>query len=385
MPPAALLVRPARSAGKEEPLELLNLLELEAQARERLSPTTWAYYAGGADDELTVAENRAAFQRIKLRPRMLVNCAERSLAVELLGRRLSMPLVLAPTSHQILAHPDAEIATARAAAAAGILTVLGTGNHYSVEEVAAASQGAPFWFQLYCYEPFATTARVVRRAENAGAGALVLTVDACYPPRRESLARSGFRLTPEVRLGNLRDVGLRDDLLAPGGGVTPAFLEALPLSPLTWDDVARLRELTALPILLKGVLTAEDALLALERGVDGLIVSNHGARQLDGTLAAIDALPPIADVVGGRMPLLVDGGVRRGTDIVKALALGAQAVLIGRPYLWGLALDGEAGVRLVIEQLRAELDNAMAQLGRPAVADLGRDVVSGGPCACCGR
>jgi 4-hydroxymandelate oxidase len=354
------------------------------RARERLSPATWAYYAGGADDELTVAENRAAFQRIKLRPRMLVNCAERSIAVELLGRRLSLPLLLAPTSHQILAHPDAEIATARAAAAAGTLAVLGTGNHYSVEQVAAAS-GAPFWFQLYCYEPFAVTTRVVRRAEAAGAGALVLTVDACYPPRRESLTRSGFRLTPEVRLGNLRDVGLRDDLLAPDGGVTPAFLEAMPLSPLTWDDLARLRDLTALPILLKGVLSAEDALLALERGVDGLIVSNHGARQIDGTLAAIDALPAIADAVGGRMPLLLDGGVRRGTDIVKALALGAQAVLVGRPYLWGLALEGEAGVRLVIEQLRAELDNALAQLGRPTVAELGRDVVTGGPCAHCGR
>jgi 4-hydroxymandelate oxidase len=364
---------------------VLNLLELEARARERLSPTTWAYYAGGADDELTVAENRAAFQRIKLRPRMLVNCAERSTAVELFGRRLSLPLVLAPTSHQVLAHPDAEIATARAAAAAGTLAVLGTGNHHSVEQVAASSDGAPFWFQLYCYEPFTVTARVVRRAEAAGAGALVLTVDACYPPRRESLARSGFRLTPEVRLGNLRDVGLRDDLLAPGGGLTPAFLEAMPLSALTWDDVARIRDLTALPILLKGVLAAEDALLALERGVDGLIVSNHGARQIDGTLAAIDALPAIADAVGGRMPLLVDGGVRRGTDIVKALALGAQAVLIGRPYLWGLALDGEAGVRLVIEQLRAELDNALAQLGRPRVADLGRDVVTGVPCAYCGR
>lgn len=332
-----------------------------------------------------MAENRAAFQRIKLRPRVLVNCAERNLGVELFGRRLSLPLVLAPTSHQVLAHPDAEIATARAAAAAGTLAVLGTGNHYSVEEVAAASDGAPFWFQLYCYEPFEVTARVVRRAEAAGASALVLTVDACYPPRRESLIRSGFRLTPAVRLGNLQGVGLRDDLLAPNGGLTPEFVAALPLSPLTWDDVARIRELTALPLLLKGVLTAEDALLALERGVDGLIVSNHGARQIDGTQAAIDALPAIADTVGGRMPLLVDGGVRRGTDIVKALALGARAVLIGRPYLWGLALDGEAGVRLVIEQLRAEFDNALAQLGRPSVADLGRDVVTGGPCPHCGR
>lgn len=366
-------------------MDALNLYELEARAREALAPATWAYFAGGAEDELTVAENLAAFRRVRLRPRALVSCASRSLAVELFGRRLSLPLVLAPTSHQTLAHPDGEIATARAAAAAGTLAVLGTGNHFSVEEVAEASGGAPFWFQLYCYEPFAVTSRVVRRAEAAGAEAIVLTVDACYAPRRESLARSGFRLPPAVRLGNLRGVGLPDELLAPGGGVTPAFLEALRLAPLTWDDVARLRELTTLPILLKGVLAAEDALLALERGVDGLIVSNHGARQLDGTLAALEALPAIAEAVGGRLPLLVDGGVRRGTDIVKALALGARAVLVGRPYLWGLALGGEAGVRFAIEQLRAELDCALAQLGRPDVAALGRDAVVMPACPHCGR
>lgn len=365
-------------------MDVLNLFELEAAARARLSPTTWAYYAGGAEDELTVDENRAALQRIKLRPRVLVSCRERSLGVELFGRRLSLPLLLAPTSHQSLAHPAAEIATARAAAAAGTLAVLGTGNHFSVEEVAEASGGAPFWFQLYCYEPFAVTERVVRRVEAAGGGALVLTVDACYPPRRESLTRSGFRLTPEVRLGNLQGVGLRDELLAPGGGVTPAFLEQLALAPLTWAEVDRLRDLTTLPILLKGVLCAEDALLALEHGVDGLIVSNHGARQLDGTLAAIDALPAIAEAVGGRLPLLFDGGVRRGTDIVKALALGARAALVGRPYLWGLAVGGEDGVRFVIEQLREELDNALAQLGRPDVAALGRDAVALA-CAHCGR
>ncbi|GAB4427177.1 MAG: alpha-hydroxy acid oxidase [Chloroflexi bacterium OHK40] len=366
-------------------MDVLNLFELEEQARARLSATTWAYYAGGSEDELTVAENRAAFQRIRLRPRVLTDCSSRTLAMELFGQRLSLPLVLAPTSHQVLAHPDAEIATARAAAAAGTLAVLGTGNHFSVEEVAEASGGAPFWFQLYCYEPFAITERVVCRAEAAGASALVLTIDACYPPRRESTMRSGFSLTSRVRLGNLRGVGLPDELLTPDGGITPGFLATLRLAPLTWRDVARLREVTALPILLKGVLAAEDARLATEAGVDGLIVSNHGARQIDGTLAAIDALPAIADAVGQRLPLLVDGGVRRGTDIVKALALGARAVLIGRPYLWGLALGGEKGVRLVIEQLREELDCALAQLGRPDANALGRDVVETGRCAHCGR
>jgi 4-hydroxymandelate oxidase len=366
-------------------IDALNLFELESRAQAVLTPMTWAYYAGGAEDELTVTENRAAFQRIKLRPRVLTNCRVRSLSVELLGQYLSLPLVLAPTSHQILAHPAAEIATARAAAAAGTLAILGSGNHFSVEEVMEASGGVPFWFQLYCYDPFEVTARVVRRVEAAGAAALVLTVDACYPPRRESLVRSGFRLTPEVRLANMRGVGLRDDLLAPDGGVTPGFLESLRLAPLTWEDLDRLRDLTSLPILLKGVLAAEDAVLAAEHGIDGLIVSNHGARQLDGTLAAIDALPAIAQAVGHRLPLLADGGVRRGTDIVKALALGARAVLIGRPYLWGLALAGEDGVRFVIEQLRAELDCALAQLGRPDVGALGPDTVALPHCEYCGR
>jgi 4-hydroxymandelate oxidase len=203
----------------------------------------------------------------------------------------------------------------------------------------------------------------------------VLTVDACYPPRREPLDRSGFTIPPVVRLGNLRNVGLRDEALAPDGGVTPEFLAGLRLTPLAWADVARLRKTTRLPIVLKGVLTAEDALLALEHGVDGLIISNHGGRQIDGAMAPIEALPSIADAVAGRLPLLVDGGVRRGTDIVKALALGAQAVLIGRPYLWGLALGGEAGVAFVIDQLYREFDNALAQLGRPVAAKVSRDVV----------
>ncbi|NJN18677.1 MAG: alpha-hydroxy-acid oxidizing protein [Oscillochloris sp.] len=366
-------------------MDALNLFDLEVQARAHLSPSTWAYYAGGAEDELSVHENRAAWQRIRLRPRILVDCRERRLETLLFQQALSFPLVLAPTSHQRLAHPDGEIATVRAAAAAGILAVLGTGNHFSVEEVAAASDGAPFWFQLYCYEPFSVTAQVVRRAEAAGARALVLTVDACYAPRRESLERSGFRLTSDVRLGNLRGVGLRDDALTAEGGVTPAFLAGLQLSPLGWADIARLRDLSPLPLLLKGVLTAEDALLALAHGIDGLIVSNHGARQIDGTQAAIDALPAIAAAVGGRIPLLVDGGVRRGTDIVKALALGASAVLIGRPYLWGLALAGESGVRFVIEQLRHEFDSALAQLGRPVAANLSRDTVLSKHCVHCGR
>ncbi len=357
-------------------MDALNLFELEAQAHERLSMTTWAYYAGGVDDDVSLADNRAAWQRIRLRPRVLVDCAARNLAVGVLGQALSFPLILAPTSYQILAHPDGEIATTRAAAGAGTLAVLGTGNHFSVEEVAAANAGAPFWFQLYCYEPFRVTAQVVRRAAAAGARALVLTVDACYPPRREGLDRSGFQVASPLRLGNLRGVGLRDDALAPDGGLTPEFIAGLQLTPLTWADVARLRDLTSLPILLKGVLTAEDALLAVEHGVDGLIISNHGGRQIDGALAAIDALPTIAAAIDGRIPLLVDGGVRRGTDIVKALALGARAVLIGRPYLWGLALGGEAGVSFVIEHLRREFDNALAQLGCPDARALSRAFVA---------
>jgi 4-hydroxymandelate oxidase len=356
-------------------MDPINLADFEALARERLSALALEYFEGGAEDEYTVADNVAAFRRIKLRPRVLADVAERDLSTTVLGQPIALPLLLAPTSHQILAHPDAELATAAAAAAAGTLATLGVGNHYGVEEVVAAT-GAPFWFQLYCYESRAVTERIIRRAEAAGAGALVVTVDATFPPRRERHIRSNFALPPEVELRNLIGVGLQDHLIRPEHGGMPAFIASLRNMLLTWDDIDWMRGVTRIPIVLKGVMTAEDAMLAAEHGVDAIIVSNHGGRQVDGTLATIEALPEIAERVGGQIEILLDGGIRRGTDVLKALALGAQAVLIGRPYLWGLAVGGAAGVRQVIELLRAEIESAMAQCGQADVKKIDRSLVA---------
>jgi 4-hydroxymandelate oxidase len=355
-------------------MEPINLADFEALARERLTPLAWDYFAGGAEDEYTVADNCAAFRRVKLRPRVLADIAERDLSTTVLGQPISLPILLAPTSHQRLAHPDAELATMRAAAAAGTIATLGTGNHYAVEEVVAES-GRPFWFQMYCYENRVVTERIIRRAEQAGARALVVTADATFAPRRERHIRTNWALPPEVELRNMLGIGLQDHLLLPENGGMAAFLASARTMLLTWDEIDWMRRITDTPIVIKGVMTAEDAALAVEHGVDGIIVSNHGGRQVDGTLATIEALPEIAERVGGRIEILLDGGIRRGTDVLKALALGARAVLIGRPYLWGLAAGGEAGVRQVIELLRAEIDCAMAQCGQADVKRIGRSLV----------
>jgi len=353
----------------------INLFDFEALAIERVAPLAWEYFVSGAEDEYGVAENRDAFRRIKLRPRVLADVATRDLSTTVLGQPIALPVLLAPTSHQRLAHPDAELATARGAADAGTLAVLGTGNHCSIEEVTAAVQH-PFWFQMYCYESRAVTERIIRRAEAAGAGALVVTADATFPPRRERHIRSGFALPPEVELRNLIGVGLQDHLLQAENGGMAAFIDSLKVFLLTWDEIDWMRSITKTPIVIKGVMTAEDAVLAVEHGLDAIIVSNHGARQVDGTIAPIDALPEIAERVDGRIEVLMDGGIRRGTDVLKALALGARAVLIGRPYIWGLAVDGAAGVQQVIELLRNEIDSAMAQCGQADVKKIGRSLVA---------
>ncbi len=343
----------------------VNLADVESLARAKLAgSTTWDHYAGGAEDEHTVAENCAAFRRIKLRPRMLIDVTARDLSTEVLGQRITLPILLGPTTLQRLAHADAELATARAAAAAGTIGVFSTETHYSIREIAAATP-APLWFQLYCYGSRADTARLIANAEAAGCRALVVTVDANYDPRKERHLRRPLVIPPEHHYGNLIEAGLAE-----------ALDQNASMPPLTWADLAWLRSTTRMPILLKGIMTGEDAALAVEHGVDGIVVSNHGGRQIDGTLASIDMLPEVIAQVGGRAEVLVDGGIRRGTDVLKALALGAKAVLIGRPYLWGLALGGEAGVRQVLEMLRAEIDSAMAQLGVPAVARVDRSLVS---------
>ena len=353
----------------------IKIADFEALARERLAPIAWDFIAGGAGDELTVADNMEAFNRVKLRPRVVADVAVRDLSTEVLGVPLALPVMLAPASHQRMAHVDAELATARAAAAAGTVAVFGTGNHYAIEQVAAAA-GAPFWFQMYCLENRSVTERIIRRAEAAGARAIVVTVDATVPARRERHMRNGFALPPEVELRNMVGIGLQDWLLSDPERGMPAFLESYTQMLLTWPEIDWLRSVVRVPLLLKGVMTAEDAELAVEHGVDGIIVSNHGGRQVDGTLAAIEALPEVAEQVSGRIAVLMDGGVRRGTDVLKALALGARAVLIGRPYLWGLAVDGEAGVSAVLSILRDDIDCAMGQLGQADVKRIDRSLVA---------
>jgi 4-hydroxymandelate oxidase len=352
----------------------VNVSEFEALARERMTASAYDYYAGGAEDEVTVAANRDGFARLALRPRVLTGTHEVSMRVELPGASLSCPVFLAPTAFNKLGHPDGELAAVRAAGAADTLMCCSTISSTPIEDVAAAASG-PLWFQLYVYRDREVTRDLVRRAEVAGCRALVLTVDTPRLGRRERDARNAFALPPDIAIANLERYGTADALRWASTSSFTAYVHRLIDDSLTWESVTWLRGITALPVLIKGIVTAEDAVLAIEHGAAGVIVSNHGGRQLDGTVATIDALPAIADAVAGRVPVLVDGGIRRGTDVFKALALGATAVGIGRAYLWGLAADGEAGVTRVLEMLRAELELTMALAGCPTVGAIGRERV----------
>jgi 4-hydroxymandelate oxidase len=337
------------------------LAEVAAAARERLDPVHWDFFAGGAGDERTLRGNEEAFTRRHLVPRVLRGGGERDLRTTLFGTELSLPVLVAPTAFHRLAHPGGEAETARGTAEAGSAMVVSMAATQGVEEIAAA--GAALWFQLYPQPDLAFTAAVVRRAEAAGCRALVVTVDSPVFGRRERDRRHGFLDLPAgLACENMRDSG---------GRVRDIVMDA----GLDWARIAWLRGVTDLPILLKGVLHPLDAGLAVEHGVDGVIVSNHGGRQLDGAVATLDALAAIAAVVGGRLPVLLDGGVRRGSDVVVALALGASAVLIGRPVIWGLAAGGGAGVRHVLELLRAELDGALALCGAARPGEVTPDLV----------
>jgi 4-hydroxymandelate oxidase len=340
---------------------VLALTELAAKARAALDPVHWDFFDGGAGEERTVAANEAAFTARRLVPRVLRGVGDRDLRTTLFGTDLSMPILLAPTAFHLLAHPSGEAGAARAAAAAGTVMVVSMAATQPIEEIAAT--GAPLWFQLYPQPDLEFQADLVLRAEAAGCRALVATVDSPVFGRRERDRRHGFTDLPAgLVCENMRDRhGLvRDIEMDPG---------------VNWDRIAALRAMTRLPVLLKGVLHPADARLAVEHGIDGLVVSNHGGRQLDGAVATVDALPAVAEAVAGRIPILLDGGVRRGTDVAVALALGATAVLIGRPIVWGLAADGEAGVRAVLELLRDDLDHVLALTGASRPAGLTPDLV----------
>ena len=339
---------------------IVNLRDVESLARDRLDPVHYDYFASGAQDEVTLAANEAAFRRRSLIPRVLRGLAPPRLDTTVLGQASSMPVLLAPTAFHRLACPEGEVATGRAAVAADVIMIAAMLSTVTIEEIAAT--GAKLWFQLYIQPDLAFTESLVRRAEAAGCGALVVTVDSPALGRNERGDRNNFHdLPPGIRCANMGGAGhVRQVVLSPG---------------ISWWHLDWLRELTSLPILLKGVLHPADARLAAERGVDGVIVSNHGGRQLDTTPATMDRLETIVDALAGRGLVLLDGGVRRGTDVAKAVAVGARAVAIGRPVLWGLAVGGEDGVTRVLEMLRTELVNALTLLGVESPTDLTRDQV----------
>ena len=330
--------------------------DFERLAEERLEPGAFGYYAGGAGDELALRGNVDAWRALRLRPRVLVDVADVSAATTVLGTPVSMPLLVAPTAIQKLAHPDGEPGMARAVAGAGTVMCLSTLATATPAEVAAAAPEAPRWFQLYVFRDRGVTRSFVEQAVEHGYRAIVLTVDAPWLGRRERDLRTGVRIPEEIVVPSMAAMGEWE-------GATPLELLGAIDPSLAWDDLAELRALGPLPLVLKGIQTAEDALLAVEHGADAVVVSNHGGRQLDGAPATLDALPEVAEAIAGRAEVYLDGGIRRGTDVAKALALGARAVLAGRAPVFGLAAAGEEGVRHVLELLRDELTLALCLLG----------------------
>jgi lactate 2-monooxygenase len=356
--------------------------EWEERARGLLEQAPFDYVAGGAGSEATIRANREAFERRRLRPRMLAGHAERELSVEILGLRSPVPFLLAPVGVLSIVHAEAELGVARASKATGVPMILSSAASTSLEDVAAELGGAQRWFQLYWWGDRELAGSLVDRAAATGYGAIVVTLDTLTLGWRDRDLRNGYLpfLAGEGLAQFFSDALFRARLdEPPEQDVQTASLLALAAFPnlgLAWADLAWLRDRTDLPVLLKGILTAEDARLALDHGVDGIVVSNHGGRQVDGAVAALDALVEVRDEVGPQPTVLMDSGIRRGADVLKALALGADAVLLGRPYVYGLAVGGAAGVETVIRQLAAELDLTLALTGGRSVRELDRRSVT---------
>lgn len=370
---------------------IVTIEDLRQQARRRLPRAVFDFIDGGAEDERTLRANRAAFQRYTFRPRVLVDVAERDQSTSVLGVQLATPLILAPTGLCGMATPRGELAAARAAASRGALFTLSTMAACTIEEVARVTS-APLWFQLYIWRDRALTRELVARASTAGYRALMVTVDTQVIGQRERDLRNGFTIPPRVTLGNLLDTLQKlawvrrmltsgpptfKNVVGAAGArgrntiVLGAYVNQQFDPAITWRDLDWLRGLWSGPMLIKGIMSAADARRAVEQyGVEGIVVSNHGGRQLDGLPGALDVLPEVVEAVGGRAEIILDGGVRRGADVVKAVALGAKACMIGRPYLYGLAAAGQAGVELALDILRAEIDRVLALIGRPRRAEL---------------
>jgi 4-hydroxymandelate oxidase len=361
-------------------MEPITLRDYEQLAAEAMETTIWEFFRGGSDDEVTLRANCEAFQRWRLRPRMLVGGDACDYATTVLGTPVSMPVLIAPTAYHCLAHPEGECETARGVGASETLMVVSTHSTRTLEDVAQAATG-PLWFQLYVYKDRAVSEALIRRAEAAGYRALVLTVDAPRLGNREHVRRRGFALPPGMSRANfVQDVDQANadyqPRYQPGTSGFASHANTKFDETLTWDAIDWLRSVTSLPIVVKGLLRADDAKLAVEHGIDGIMVSNHGGRQLDGAVATLDALPEIVDAVQGACEVYLDGGIRRGTDVLKALALGARAVLIGRPAIWGLAISGAGGVSHVLQIVREELELAMILAGYHTLAGIDSALVT---------
>jgi 4-hydroxymandelate oxidase len=355
-----------KSRGKAPDAVCLD--DFEQDARRKLPAATYDFLAGGAADEITIRWNREAYDRLRLRPRALVDVSQIDTSVTLFGLRLPHPILLAPVAYQKLAHREGEVAAAKGAAAAEALFVVSSSATVAVEEIARATSG-PLWFQLYVQSDIGVNRELVQRAAAAGCKALCVTVDTPVVGPRNREQRSGFTLPPAMTLPmNPQTLKARRATLSSSTTASSKRVS------VTWAHVEEFLKISPVPVLLKGILHPDDAEEAVRRGAKGLIVSNHGGRNLDTALATIDALPDIATRVAGRIPVLVDGGIRRGTDVLKALAFGASAVLIGRPYVYGLAVAGADGVARVVRILRGELELAMALAGCPRISVMNRSV-----------
>jgi L-lactate dehydrogenase (cytochrome) len=371
-----------RGLGGETPAIPVAVAELEQRAREAMDPKAANYVWAGAGTEDTIDANAEAFRRRRIVPRMLRDVAERDLSTTVLGTAMPAPLLLAPIGVQKVVHDEGELATARAAAAVGVPMIASTASHFSLEEIAEAGGEAPRWFQLYWPNDPELARSMVERAERAGYEAIVLTVDTFIPGwKPRDLQQAWLPFLNGMGVANyFQDPVFRAALEQPpeedGGAATGHFLGIQANPSLNWDDLAQLREMTSLPIVVKGIQHPDDAREAVQRGIDGIVVSNHGGRQVDGAIASLDALPAIAAAAGGDLAILFDSGVRGGADALKALALGADAVCLGRPYVWGLALDGQAGVETVLKMVLAELDLTMALCGLSRLEDVGPELLT---------
>jgi 4-hydroxymandelate oxidase len=352
---------------------LLNLDDYERAAQDRLEGSIYDYVAGGALDEITLTENRTAYDKWRFRPRSMVGVERRDLTVNILGDKLSLPIGISPSAFHKLVHPDGELATARAAGASGTVMCVSVMATVSLEEIAAVASG-PLWLQTYIFKDRGFAIDLATRARAAGYRALVLTVDTPVLGRRERDSRNKFELPPGIEMRNLKlPAAVTDSYESP---MFRFITEQIDPS-LTWRDVEKFVQTVQLPVFVKGILHPGDVLLAAQSGVSGVIVSNHGGRQLDGAIATLDALPEIVSAAHGTtLDLIVDGGIRRGADVVKALALGAKMVMVGRPVLWGLAVDGEAGARAILEILRREFDTALALIGCSHAVGLNMDYLT---------